>query len=115
MNGWNNEAGATVGAGTGRRPRARGRRRGRRATDSWNLRFESLGARIPAAFVGQSATLMVVAVEDVCWQLAMDSWRSARPRRWRRRSYATWRAQVLRLEDKRERLRSLVDEALLTG
>jgi hypothetical protein len=93
------------------------RRRGEAALardgDRWNLRFESVGVHIPAALVADSPTLLMVAIEDVCWQVAMQQCRSTRPHRWHRRAYAAWAAQRERLEQKRERLRLLIDEQLL--
>jgi hypothetical protein len=95
-------------------PAARPRRAARRRpSDVWNLRFESVDARIPAAAVAQSPTLLVVAVEDICWRVAMDQCKAGRPHRWRRHAYAAWVAQARRLEDKRDRLRDLVDGELL--
>jgi hypothetical protein len=77
-----------------------------------NLDFESIGARIPAGLVAASPTLMMVAAEDVCWRVARDALRAARPSRLRRRAYASWHAKMRGLDDKRERLRVLVDESL---
>ncbi|HEU5355696.1 MAG TPA: hypothetical protein VFU65_14590 [Actinocrinis sp.] len=81
--------------------------------EAWNLRFESIGARIPAAMVVTSPTLLRAAVEEVCWQVAMDSWLESRPRRWRRRAYAAWAAQLKELERRREQLRQLVEAEVL--
>jgi hypothetical protein len=78
----------------------------------WNLDFESVGTRIPAGVVAKSPTLLMVAIEDVCWRVAMDTLRAAQPSRLRRRAYAAWHAKVRSLDEKRERLRSLVDETL---
>jgi hypothetical protein len=95
-------------------PASRSRRAVKRLpTDAWNLRFESVDAHIPAAAVARSPTLLMVAVEDVCWQVAMDTCRADRPRRWHRHAYAAWTAQARRLEDKRDRLRDLVNDELL--
>ncbi len=96
---------------TGRPARRRGRRANR---DVWNLRFESIGARIPAAMVAKSPTLLRAAVEEVCWRVAMDAWLAARPRRWKLRAYAAWSAQRAELERIREQLRRLVEAELLT-
>ncbi len=94
-------------------PATRSRRAGkRRPTDAWNLRFESVDTRIPAAVVAQSPTLLMAAIEDVCWHVAMDACRAERPHRWQRRAYAAWSAQARSLEDKRERLRELVHDEL---
>lgn len=101
----------------GRRGSA-GRRAGRRdrraSREGWNLRFESIGARIPAAMVAKSPALLSAAVEEVCWRVAMDAWLAARPRRWRLRAYAAWSAQRAELERIREQLRRLVEAELLT-
>jgi len=97
---------------TSRRRRHRTRRGPK---DPWNLRFASIGAHIPAAVVADCPTLLVVAVEDMCWQLAMDSWRAAKPGRRHRRAYTAWQAQYQQLQDKRARLQALVDEALTAG
>ena len=94
----------------GRRER---RRVGRLRREAWNLSFESFGTRIPTSVVVKSPTLLMAAVEEVCWQVSMDAWLAGRPRRWRRRAYAAWAAQLADLERSRERLRSLVDAELL--
>ncbi len=83
------------------------------ANDGWNLQFESVGVRVPVAMVADSPTLLVVAVEDVCWHVAMEQCRSSRPHRWHRRAYAAWVAQRGRLEQKRDRLRLLIDEQVV--
>lgn len=98
---------------TGRRTRRRDRQASRER-ESWNLRFESIGARIPAAMVAKSPTLLRAAVEEVCWRVAMDAWMAARPRRWRLHAYAAWSAQRAELERIREQLRRLVEAELLT-
>ena len=94
--------------------RWRRRRNRRRSGESWNLRFETIGARIPAAMVAKSPTLLKAAVEEVCWRVAMDAWLAARPHRWRRHAYAAWSAQRAELERVREQLRRLVEAELLT-
>lgn len=94
-----------------RRPRCRGRRMARQA-EGWNLRFESAGTAVPAGLVKDSPALLVAAVEDVCWQAAAEGWRARRPHRWHRRAYAAWRAQSGWLEQKRQRLSSMVADAL---
>jgi hypothetical protein len=104
----------TSGANPERIVRPRLRRTARRGGgQAWNLRFESADTRVPAAIVGQRPSLLVAAVEDVCWRVAMDACRASRPGRWRRRAYAAWAAQLRGLEEKRERLRSLVEQELL--
>lgn len=80
---------------------------------AWNLRFESVGAHIPTAAVAGSPTLMFAAVEDFCWQLAMQELRSRRPHRWRRAAYAAWSAQVRALTEKSARLRQMIELELV--
>lgn len=99
-------------------PERRQRRFSRRSrhadarTEPWNLRFESAGTTVPAGLVQDSPTLLVAAVEDVCWQAAAEGWRARRPHRWHRHAYAAWRAQSDWLEQKRQRLSLMVDDAL---
>jgi hypothetical protein len=85
----------------------------RRRGLAWNLRFESVGAHIPTAAVAGSPALMFAAVEDLCWQIAMQDLRSRRPRRWRRAAYAAWSAQVRALTDNSARLRRMIELELI--
>ena len=94
----------------GRRER---RRAGRLRREAWNLSFESFGTRIPTSVVVKSPTLLMAAVEEVCWQVSMDAWLADRPRRWRRRAYCAWAAQLADLDRQREGLRNLVEAELL--
>lgn len=96
----------------GQRRRFRHSRRTADQTQDWNLRFESAGTTVPAGLVKDSPALLVAVVEDVCWQAAAEGWRARRPHRWRRRAYAAWRAQSDWLDQKRERLSVMVDDAL---
>jgi hypothetical protein len=94
-------------------------RRGRRAArrrrrEAWNLNFESVGTRIPASVVAKSPTLLMAAVEEVCLRVQMDDCLAHRPRRWRRRAYAAWSAQLADLEQIRGQLRTMVDAELLS-
>jgi predicted DCC family thiol-disulfide oxidoreductase YuxK len=82
--------------------------------EAWNLRFASIGARVPAAMVVESPALLRAAVEEVCWQVAVADRLAARPRRWRRRAYAAWAAQLRELEWRREQLRRLVEAEVLS-
>ena len=95
-------------------PRRRRSRRAARAAagPGWNLRFEAAGTSVPAALVQDSPTLLVAAVEDICWRVAAEGWLARRPHRWHRRAYAAWRAQSQWLEEKRSRLAGMVDDAL---
>jgi hypothetical protein len=101
------------GTGGAKRAGKQRRRARRRQRETWNLRFESVGTRIPATVVSTSPTLMMAAVEEVCWQVSMAAWLAARPRRWRRRAYAAWAGQLAQLDSVREQLRTLVDAELL--
>ncbi len=96
-------------------PSHRRRRTRQEPKNPWNLRFDSLGTHIPATVVADSPTLLVVAIEDVCWRLAMDNWRAQRPPRWHRTAHRAWQARYQQLDDKRERLQALADEALATS
>lgn len=96
-------------------PSWRRSKRTARTDESWNLRFEAAGTSVPAGLVKDSPTLLVAAVEDVCWRVAADGWIARRPHRWNRRAYAAWRAQSDWLEQKRERLTAMIDDALTTN
>lgn len=87
-------------------------RRAAEPGEGWNLRFESAGTAVPAALVKDSPTLLVAAVEELCWRVATEGWRARRPHRWQRRAYAAWRGQADWLEQKRLRLADMVDDAL---
>jgi hypothetical protein len=91
----------------------RGRRRTRSRREGWNLIFESVGTSVPASMVVNSPTLLQAAVEELCWRFALNSLLAGRPRRWRRRAYAAWSAQLAEFESKRQRLRRLVEAELL--
>ena len=97
------------------RLRSRWRRARSEPEEDWNLRFDLLGAYIPAGRVADSPTLLVIAAEDVCWRVALDTLRAARPALWRRRARAQWRAQRRGLEQKRQRLRLLAEQTLAEG
>jgi hypothetical protein len=84
----------------------------RHAHHRWNLRLASVATRIPVATLVQSPTLLVVAVEDVCWQSAVEWTRARRPRRWHRAAYRAWLEQLQRLDDKRGRLQELAKDEL---
>ncbi len=99
-----------------RKPPRRSRRAARKAqAEAWNLRFASAGTTVPAALVQDSPTLLVAAVEDLCWEVAAEDWRARRPRRWHRRAYDAGRAQSDWLEQKRRRLSLLIDDGLAIG
>ncbi len=94
------------------RPQHDRRPHGPRGDARCNLRFDAVGTTVPAAVVRDSPTLLVAAVEDVCWRFAEEDWLARRPHRWHRGAYAAWRAQREWLEQKRARLSSLIDDGL---
>jgi hypothetical protein len=95
--------------------RLRGHRR-RADTRSWrlsaNLRLRSCGLEVPLGLAAGSPTLLVVAVEDLCWQLAMDAWRARRPKPWHPRRRAAWHAEQAVLTAKRLRLTIMAKQEL---
>ena len=82
------------------------------APKEWNLHLESAGTDIPAGFLAGSPSTAVLAVEDVCWEAAVEDWKHRRPRRWRVRARTAWEAEGLWLAAKADHLRHLADEVL---
>jgi hypothetical protein len=109
-------ADAARAASSARRRRARRFRAptpaGRRAARECNLAFVSAGANVPLAIVEDSPTLLVAAVEDLCWRFAVQDWSERRPARSEHAAHAAWQAEGRRFDDKRVRIREMVDEAL---
>jgi hypothetical protein len=87
-------------------------RKRRREAASQNLVLVSAGTGVPLRLAAESPTLMLLAVEDLCWQLAVADLAARRPRRWRRDERATWREDRSRLEAKRARLAAMAQEAI---
>ena len=48
------------------------------APKEWNLHLESAGTDIPAGFLAGSPSTAVLAVEDVCWEAAVEDWKHRR-------------------------------------
>jgi hypothetical protein len=94
-------------------PRIRLRRR-RPADESQvcNLTLVSAGTGVPLRLAAESPTLMVAAVEDLCWRLAVEDLQTRRPRRWHRRASAAWRDEQARLEAKRSRIAEMTASAV---
>jgi hypothetical protein len=88
------------------------RRRGPFAPAAWNLSFTSSATNVPFAIVQDSPTLMVAAVEELCWRMAVQDWAEREPPRRDRRRYAAWRSEARCHHEKRERIRAMVDEAV---
>jgi hypothetical protein len=80
-----------------------------------NLWFASSAANVPVSILKDSPGLMVAAVEDLCWRLALLDWTEHEPPRYDRARHHAWKDESTRLEDKRNRVRSMVDEALRTS
>ncbi|MEY9857764.1 hypothetical protein ABH935_003377 [Catenulispora sp. GAS73] len=89
-----------------RRPSARTFRR------SGNLGLESCGLQVPVGLAAKSPTLLAVAVEDLCWRLEMDAWRSRRPRPWQLRRRAAWRAERTAFTAREQGLRAVANQEL---
>jgi hypothetical protein len=88
------------------------RRRGPGARAAWNLVFTSSATNVPVAIVKDSPTLMVAAVEELCWRMAVQDWAEREPPRRDRRRYAAWRSEARRHHEKRERIQAMVVEAV---
>lgn len=78
----------------------------------WNLHLESAGTDVPVAFLAGSPSTAVLAVEDVCWQAAVEDWKRRRPARWRVRARSAWRAEGGWLAARADHLRRLAGEIL---
>ena len=86
------------------------RRRLRRETASeasWNLRMVSAGTVIPVGLVKDSPTLLVLAVEDACWQFSCADHARRRPPWYDRRARQLWNAEHAILDAKRLRLQEM--------
>jgi hypothetical protein len=98
-----------------RRPRTTGfpmAWRRRKHPGAANLRLVSAGTGVPAKLAAESPTLMVLAVEDLCWQLGVAELEGRRPHFWRRAEHAAWAEEQARWEAKRVRLAAMAHEAI---
>lgn len=77
---------------------------------SWNLRLESIGSNVACRFLTESPSVLVLAVEDLCWQAATEDWKHRRPHWWRLQARTAWRAEGTQLGTKAARLRELADD-----
>jgi hypothetical protein len=92
---------------------AKRRRRWRhRTSPEWNLHLECTGTDIAPRFLAESPSVATLAVEDLCWQAAIDDWKRRRPHRWRSRARADWEAEGKLLSAEADRLRELAVEML---
>jgi hypothetical protein len=89
-----------------------GRRRKLSAAESANLHLVAAGTGIAIKLAAESPTLMVLAVEDLCWQLAVSDHAARRPAIWRRAERAVWNAEHGRWEATRQRLAAMALEAI---
>jgi hypothetical protein len=91
---------------------SRKRRRESAAIASRNLVLISAGTGVPALQAAESPTLLMLAVEDLCWQLAVAESETRRPAVWHRAARAAWAHEQARLSDKRKRLAAMAREAI---
>ncbi|HET9172737.1 MAG TPA: hypothetical protein VFN97_25145 [Actinospica sp.] len=97
-------------------PTARGSRGGQRSTRVMSdLLFGACKANVPVAILRDSPILMVAAVEDLCWRLALLDCSEHEPPRYERARHRAWKQESARIEDKRRRVRAMVDEALMAS
>jgi hypothetical protein len=75
------------------------------------VRLQSAGTSLPVGFL-DSPSVAMLAVEDLCWEAALEDWRHRRPSRWRLRARVVWEAEGARLGAKADRLRDLATEVL---
>jgi hypothetical protein len=87
-------------------------RRRRKAAEAANLRLVSAGTAIPIKLAAGSPTLMMLAVEDLCWQLGAGEHAARRPATWHRAARAAWDQEAKRWEAKRARLAAMSNEAI---
>jgi hypothetical protein len=78
----------------------------------WNLRLESVGSNLPVGLLDGSPSVAVLAVEDLCWEAAVEDWKRRRPPRWRIRSRAAWEAEGAWLAARSDHLKRLAAEVL---
>lgn len=79
---------------------------------SWSLYIKAADARVPADVVARSPMLLQLAVEDLCWQAATESWAARRPRPWRAGERTRWREEGDRLREKAHRVAVATAELL---
>jgi hypothetical protein len=77
-----------------------------------NLMLDSVRGGIPLRLVDDNPALLTLAVEDLCWRVAVDDHAKRRPARFRRAAYAAWREEQVRWEQKQGRLAEMAAEAI---
>jgi hypothetical protein len=88
------------------------RRREQAAADARNLSLLSAGTGVPLGLVEHNAALLHLAVEDLCWRLAVDDLHRRRPCRGDGVAQNAWHVEQARLEARRLRLVQLTAEAV---
>ena len=106
----NTESTRTGRAQPGRKAQRRGKTKG---AAGFNLAFDSAATSVPVAIVQDSPTLLVAAVEDLCWRLAVQDWSAREPQRSDKDGHAAWQSEARRFNDKRARIQKMVDDALM--
>lgn len=88
------------------------RGRERAAVLARNLTLASAGTAVPLSLVADDPMLLHLAVEDLCWQLAVEDLDRHRPRRGDRGGHDAWSAERARLEAERKQLAEKVTESI---
>lgn len=86
--------------------------RGQHDGRPWNLHLESAGTNVPVRFLAESPLLLMLAVEDLCWEAATEDWKHRRPHCWHPQARAAWFAEGAQLDAKADRLREMADGVL---
>jgi len=94
----NTESTQTSRAQSGRTPQRSGKSEARAGL---NLSFDSAATSVPVGIVEGSPTLLVVAVEDLCWRLAVQDWCSREPQLSDKDGHAAWQSEARHFNDKR--------------
>lgn len=93
-----------------RLPTRRGRERAVLRARSLNL--ASAGTAVPLTMAENDPMLLRLAVEDLCWHMAVDDLDRRRPRRGDRAERDAWLAEQAHLEDERRQLATMLTETI---
>jgi len=72
----------------------------------------SVGTNLPVGLLEDSPSALVLAVEDMCWEAAVEDWKHRRPPRRRFQARAAWEAEGAELAAKADHLRRVAGEVL---
>jgi Ser/Thr protein kinase RdoA (MazF antagonist) len=72
--------------------------------------LDSIGMCVPTSELDRH-DMTELAIEDLCWCIAMAAWVDGRPTRRRRRARAQWRAEGEQLRARRQELAKMAGEA----